>query len=67
MERATEKVAVILNDVWYSAVVKYGCVISRIFWIKFRFSRIKFCVVVGNGPTEGDGEERDFGTTWTGL
>ena len=32
--------AVLLNDVWHSAVVKYGCVSSRIPWIKFKFSRV---------------------------
>ena len=54
MERAREGVAVLLNDVWHSAVVKYGYVSSRILWIKFKFSVVKTCVVVGYGPTEGD-------------
>ena len=36
MERAMEGVAVLLNDVWYSAGVKYGCVSSRILWIKLK-------------------------------
>ena len=31
----------------------------RILLIKFKFSRVKVCVVVGYGPNEGDGEERD--------
>ena len=48
-----------LNDVCHSAVVKCGCVSSRILWIKFKFSRVKVCVVVGYGPIEGDGEERE--------
>ena len=48
-----------LNDVWHSSVVKSGYVSCRILWIKFRFSRVKVCVVVGYGPNEGDGEERD--------
>ena len=30
MERAREVVAVLLNDVWHSAVVKSGCVSFRI-------------------------------------
>ena len=67
MERARERVAILLNDVWHSAVVKYGYVTSRILWIKFKFLRVKLCVVVGYGPTEGDDEKRGFGTTWTGL
>ena len=59
MERATEEVAVLLNDVWHSAVVKSWCVSSRILWIKFKFSRVKVCVVVGYSPNEEDGEERE--------
>ena len=59
MERAWEGVAVLLN-VWHSAVIKSGYVSSRILWIKFKFSRVKVCGVVGYGPNEGDGEERDF-------
>ena len=59
MERAREGVAVLLNDIWHSAVVKSGCVIFRILWIKYKFSRVKVCVVVGYGSNEGDGEERD--------
>ena len=43
MERAREGVAVLLNDVWHSAVVKSGYVSSRILWIKFKFSRVKVC------------------------
>ena len=58
MVRAREWVAVLLNDVWHNAVVKSGCVSSRILWIKFRFSRVKACVVVGYFPNEGEGEER---------
>ena len=38
-----------------SAVVEYGCVSSRIVWIKFSFQGLN-CVVVGY---EGNGEERD--------
>ena len=30
MERVRERVAVLLNDVWHSAVLKYECVSSRI-------------------------------------
>ena len=33
--------AVLLNDVWHSAVMSLGCVSSRILWIKFKFSRVK--------------------------
>ena len=67
MERAREGVVVLFNDVWHSSVVKSGCVSSRILWIKLKFSRVKFCVVVRYGPSEGDGKERDLEMTWTGL
>ena len=50
MERARE--------VWHSAVIDFGCVSSRILWIKFKFSRVKVCVVVGYSPNV-EGEERD--------
>ena len=45
---------------WQSAVVDFGSVSSRILWIKFKFSRVKVFVVVGYGPNEGDGEEREW-------
>ena len=59
MERVREGVAILLNDVWHSALIYFGCVSSRILWIKFKFSRVKVCVVVGYSPSEGDGEKRD--------
>ena len=54
MERSREGVAVLLNNVWHSAVIDFGCVRSRIPWIKFKFSMVKVCVVVEYGPNEGD-------------
>ena len=51
--------AILLNDAWHSAVIDFGCVSSRILWIKFKFSRVKVCVVVGYRPNVGDSEERD--------
>ena len=59
LERARKSVAILSNDVWYSAVVDFGCVSSRILWIKLKFSSVKICVVVGYGPSE-DVEERDI-------
>ena len=59
MERTGEGVAIVLNDAWHSAVIDFGCVSSRILWIKLKFSRVKVCVMVGCSPNEGDGEERD--------
>ena len=47
--------AILMNNVWHNAVIDFGCVSSRIFWIKFKFSRVKICVLVGYSP----GEERD--------
>ena len=54
MERDMEGVAILLNDEWDSAVIDFGCVSSRILWIK-----VNVCVVVGYGPSEGSGKERD--------
>ena len=59
MERARECMAVLLNIVWQSALIDFRCVSSLILWIKFKFSRVKVCVVVGYGPNEGIGEERE--------
>ena len=47
---------ILLNDVWHSAVIDFGYVDSRIQRIKFKFSRVKICVVVGYGPNGGNGE-----------
>ena len=43
--------AVLLNYVWYSALVELGYVTSKI--IKLNFPRIKVCAVL-YGPTEGN-------------
>ena len=59
MERARGGVAVLLNDMWYSAVIDFGCVRSRILRIKFKFSNDKICVLVRYDPNEGNGEERE--------
>ena len=40
-------------------MIDFGCVNSRILRIKFKFPRVKVCVVVGYSPSEGDGEEND--------
>ena len=57
-----------MKEIWQSAVLDVGCVSSRILWIKFRFSRVKVCVVLRYALSEGDGVERaDSGTTWTGF
>ena len=52
MERAREEMTNWLNDVWHTVVVDFGCVSSRILWIKFNFSRVEVCVVVGYVPNE---------------
>ena len=58
MERAKEGVPILLNNVLHSAVVDFECASSRILLIKFNFSKVKVCVVVGYGPNEGDDVER---------
>ena len=40
-------------------MIDFGCVSSRILWIKLKFSRVNSYVVVGYGPNEGNGEERE--------
>ena len=47
-----------LNDAWYSAGVDFGSVRSRILYVKFKFVRVKVCVVVVYGRTEDEDEER---------
>ena len=60
MERFREGVAILLNDVWHSAMVDFGCASSKVLWIKFKFSRVKVCVVVVvYGSNEGEGEGKD--------
>ena len=46
MERAGEGVFILLNNVCHSAVIDFGCVSSRILWIKSEFSRAKVCMVL---------------------
>ena len=61
MERPREGVAILLNDVWHSAVIYFELVSSRIILIKFKFSRVKVGEVVGYSTNEGDGEVHDSG------
>ena len=52
IERVREFVAVLMNDVCHTAAIDFGFVSSRTLWIKFRFSMVKVCVVVGYDLTE---------------
>ena len=45
IERARETVAVLVSDEFHIAVVDIGCSSSWILWVKFKFSRVKVCVV----------------------
>ena len=58
-KRTREGMAILLSDVWHSAVIDFGYVISRILFIKFKFSRNKVFVVVEYGHNEEDSEERE--------
>ena len=60
MKRSREGVPILLNNVWHSTVIDFGCVNSRILWIKSKFSRVKVFVVVGYGSNKGDGEKKDI-------
>ena len=37
----------------HSAVIDFGCVRSIILWVKFKFPRVKVCVVVVYNITKG--------------
>ena len=50
MESAIQDVAVLLNDVWHNEVVDFGCVSSRIRWIKFKFPSGNVCAEEGFPP-----------------
>ena len=59
IEGAREGVAVLMNDMGYTAVIVFECASPRNLWIKFKFSRVKVCAVVANSPIEGNVEERE--------
>ena len=41
-------------------MIEFGCVSSRILWVKFMFSRVEVCVVEERYDLrEGNGEERE--------
>ena len=46
-------------------MIDFECVSSRILRIKFKFLRVKVCVVVGYDSTEGIGEESE--RFWNGM
>jgi exonuclease III len=64
--RAREGVAILLSDVWHRSMVGFECVSSRILMIKFKFERVKVCVVVTYGPSEGSGDV-ECNNFWNGL
>ena len=47
-------------------MLEFRCVSPRILWIKFKFSKVKFCVMVECSASEGDGEERDIFRNYMG-
>ena len=59
-ERGREGVAILMSDLWYKAMVDFVCVSPRILMVKFKFEKVKVCVVVTYGPSEGNVEEYDF-------
>ena len=63
MERAREGVAVLMNYEEHIAVIAYGCISSRILWVKSKFSRVKVYAVM-YGPLNGKlNEMKGSGTT----
>ena len=68
VERTREAVAVLSNDVWHSTVIDFGCVSLESYGLRSSFQGLKYLVVVGYDPTEGDvKQKRGSGMTWTGL
>src|SRR5678816_3426857 len=45
-ERGREGVAILMSDLWYKAMVDFVCVSPRILMVKFKFEKVKVCVVV---------------------
>src|SRR5678815_1041459 len=56
-ERGREGVAILMSDLWYRAMEDFVCVSPRILMVKFKFEKVKVCVVVTYGPSEGNVEE----------
>ena len=57
-----------LNDVWHSAVIDFGCVSSKISGLISSFLRLKFGSVWGSAPMkEMVKKGRGSGMTWTGM
>ena len=68
MERAREGVAILLKDVWQSAVVDFGCVSSRILGLNSSFQGLKFVWWWGMATMKEMVKKRaDSGMTRIGL
>ena len=68
MERAREGVAILLNEVWHSVVIDFGCVGSRVWWISLNSQWLNFMWWWGMAPMEKMVKKgRGSGMTWTGL
>jgi hypothetical protein len=65
-ERAREGVAILMSDLWFRSMVKFECVSPRILLVKFKFKKVKVCVVVSYGPSENS-EEEEYMTFWNEL
>ena len=51
--------AVLMNDLWHSAVINFECVSYITLRVKFKFSRVKVCLMVVYRPTKGEIEEME--------
>src|SRR5678815_4943822 len=56
-EREREGIAILMSDLWYRAMVDFVCESTRILMVKFKFEKVKVCVVVTYFPSEGNVEE----------
>ena len=64
--RAKERVAILISESWYGCMVNYVCVSPRILMVKFKFKKVKVCVVAAYGPSEGS-DERECVNFWSDL
>ena len=46
-----------LSDLWYKAMVDFVCVSPIILMVKFKFEKVKVCVIVTHGSSDGNAGE----------
>ena len=68
MERAREGLAILLNDLWHSAVIDFDVLALETSGLNSNFQVLKFVWWWGMAPMKEIGKKvTDAGMTWTGL